>query len=116
MEIRALNSHFGVEIIGIDLREAAENPNTSESRRVGVAIRYITPATRQTRVDEDYATLVCGEDRFGHFRAEIVPETTMSPEAVTFHQRVAESQGKIYLSKTNRAGIKGLVETNADAG
>ena len=90
----------------------ASNPNISASRRVGVAIRYITPAARQTRIDEDYATLVCGEDRFRHFKKEIVPETTMSSEAVAFHTRVAELQGKIYLSNTDRAGIKGLTETN----
>ena len=94
----------------------ASNPNISTSRRVGVAIRYITPAARQTRIDEDYATLVCGEDRFRHFKKEIVPETTMSSEAVAFHERVAELQGKIYLSNTDRAGIKGLIETNVDAG
>ena len=93
----------------------ASNPNISASRRVGVAIRYITPGARQTRIDEDYATLICGEDRFRHFKKEIAPETTMSSEAVAFHERVAELQGKIYLSDTDRAGIKGLIESNVDA-
>jgi hypothetical protein len=93
----------------------ASNPNISTGRRVGVAIRFITPDARQTRIDEDYATLVCGVDRFGHFEWEEVPETTMSSEAVAFHERVAELQGKIYLANTDRAGIKGLIETKADA-
>ena len=93
----------------------ASNPNITTSRRVGVAIRFITPDARQTRIDEDYATLVCGVDRFRHFKREIVPETTMSSEAVAFHEHVAELQGKIYLSKTDRAGIGGLVETNVEA-
>jgi len=93
----------------------ASNPNISTSRRVGVAIRFITPDARQTRIDEDYATLVCGQDRFGHFKREIAPETTMSSEAVVFHERVAELQGKIYLSNTDRAGVEGLSETNVDA-
>ena len=65
--------------------------------------------------DEDYATLVCGEDRFGHFKEEMAPKATMSSEAVAFHERVAELQGKIYLANTNRAGITGLVETNVGA-
>ena len=94
----------------------ASNSNNSTSRRVGAAIRYITPAARQTRIDEDYATLVCGEDRFGRFKKEIAPETTMSSEAVAFHEGVAELQGKIYLSNTDRAGIKGLIEINIDVG
>jgi hypothetical protein len=89
----------------------ASKPNISSSRRVGVAIRYITPIAKQTRVDEDYATLVCGGDRFKNFKEEEVPRTTMSPEAVAFHEHVAELQGKIYLSNTNRAGINGLAES-----
>jgi hypothetical protein len=79
---------------------------------VAVAIRYITPEARQTRIDEDYATLVCGEDRFGHFIPEIVPNTTMAPEAISFHERIAELQGQIYLSNTDRAGLTGLKETS----
>ena len=92
----------------------SSRPNNSMRRRVGLAIRYITPSARQTRIDEDYATLVCGEDRFGHFIKETAPKRTMSKEAVALHERVADLQGKIYLSKTNRAGIKGLIETNTD--
>ena len=65
--------------------------------------------------DEDYATLVCGEDRFGHFKEEMVPKTTMSSEAVAFHEHVADLQGKIYLANTNRAEITDLVETNVGA-
>ena len=56
----------------------ASTPNRAGHRRVGVAIRYVTPAARQTRIDVDYATLVSGEDRFGHFREEIAPVSTMS--------------------------------------
>ena len=90
----------------------ASGPNNSNGRRVGVAIRYITPSARQTRVDEDYATLVSGQDAFGHFKEEIVPKTTMAPEAVDFHARIAELQGRIYLANTARAGLSGLSETN----
>ena len=90
----------------------ASTANVSPERRVGVAIRYITPQAHQTRIDEDYATLVSGEDRFGHFLPEIVPNTTMAPEAISFHQRIAELQGQIYLSNTGRAGLTGLKETS----
>jgi len=90
----------------------ASTANVSPERRVGVAIRYITPQAHQTRIDEDYATLVSGEDRFGHFLPEIVPNTTMAPEAISFHERIAELQGQIYLSNTGRAGLTGLKETS----
>ena len=88
----------------------ASTPNKSNQRRVGVAIRYITPSARQTRIDEDYATLVCGEDHFGHFKEEIAPKTTMSAEATAFHEHVADLQGQIYLSNTDRNSIAGLAD------
>ena len=88
----------------------ASTPNKSNQRRVGVAIRYITPSARQTRIDEDYATLVSGEDRFGHFKEEIAPITTMSAEATAFHEHVADLQGQIYLSNTDRNSIAGLAD------
>ncbi len=88
----------------------ASTPNQSNQRRVGVAIRYITPSARQTRIDEDYATLVSGEDRFGHFKEEIAPKTTMSAEATAFHEHVADLQGQIYLSNTDRNSIAGLAD------
>ena len=83
----------------------ASTPNCSSKRRVGVAIRYITPSARQTRIDEDYATLVSGEDRFRHFNEEI---STMSSDAVDFHEHVADLQGQIYLTNTDRNSIAGL--------
>ena len=88
----------------------ASTPNQSNQRRVGIAIRYITPSARQTRIDEDYATLVSGEDRFGHFKEEIAPITTMSAEATAFHEHVADLQGQIYLSNTDRNSIAGLAD------
>ena len=86
----------------------ASTPNRAGHRRVGVAIRYITPAARQTRIDVDYATLVSGEDRFGHFKEEIAPVSTMSSDAIAFHEHVADLQGQIYLTDTDRNSIAGL--------
>ena len=100
-----------VSIHHVDMFHASTT-NDSPNRRVGVAIRYITPQARQTRIDEDYATLVSGEDRFGHFRPEHVPAATMDPEAMAFHERIADLQGQIYLSNTDRAGLGGLKETS----
>ena len=70
------------------------------------------PAARQERVDTDFATLLRGEDRYGHFQPEAAPEATMHPDAVVEHQRIADIQGQIYLSGTERAGVSGLIETN----
>ena len=90
----------------------ASKPNETSSRRVGVALRYITPEARQTRVETDFASLVRGEDRFGHFQAEARPNSTMNQDAIEEHKRIADIQGQINLHGTNREGLTGLIETN----
>ena len=90
----------------------ASKPNETERRRVGLALRYITPEARQERVETDFATLVRGKDHFGHFLPEARPSATMHTDAVAEHQRIAEIQGQIYLKGTNREGTVGLAETS----
>ena len=90
----------------------ASNPNETDRRRVGVALRYITPEARQERVETDFATLVRGQDDFGHFQPEAAPRATMDPKAISEHRRIAEIQGQIYLKGTEREGVGGLAETN----
>ena len=90
----------------------ASKPNDSTDRRVGLALRYITPQARQTRVATDFATLVSGKDDFGHFELEPRCERLMDPEFIALHERIANIQGSIYLQGTDRAGVDGLVETS----
>lgn len=45
----------------------ASGPNTTGDRRIGSAIRYITPEMRQTSGDRPLVALVAGEDRHGNF-------------------------------------------------
>jgi len=52
----------------------ASNPNTSADRRIGLAIRYVTPTMKQASGQAAFAHLVAGEDRFGHF--ELLPPAT----------------------------------------
>ena len=47
-------------------------PNPSNDRRIGFAIRYIPTSVAQV-AGEDSATLVRGEDRYGHFALEPDP-------------------------------------------
>lgn len=62
-------------------------PNRSADRRIGLGIRYMSTATRQRSPLPDWACLVRGVDRFGHFRLEPVPERggSLSPAAVAAH-------------------------------
>lgn len=95
----------------VDMWHASKS-NETTGRRVGLALRYITPEARQERVKTDFATLLRGEDRYGHFQSEAQPASTMHPDAVAEHQRIADIQGQIYLKGTERSGTAGLVETN----
>ena len=54
-----------------DVRLAhASEPNRSQERRIGYAIRYVAPHVRSRRIPPDTARLVRGTDRFGHFGPE----------------------------------------------
>ncbi len=60
------------------------DPNPSDDRRIGFAIRYVPTYVRQVAGSADSATLVRGKDRFGNFELEPRPESDMSPEALAY--------------------------------
>jgi ectoine hydroxylase-related dioxygenase (phytanoyl-CoA dioxygenase family) len=76
----------------------ASDPNRSDDRRIGVGIRYIPTSARQVRNDWDSATLVRGNDRFGHFELEPEPTCDFDPAAVAMHEKADREQRKIYYS------------------
>ncbi len=45
----------------------ASGPNTTDDRRIGSAIRYISPSMKQKTGDRTLVALVNGEDHYGHF-------------------------------------------------
>ena len=49
----------------------ASGPNRSDDRRIGIAVRYITPSMAMQGGERPPAALVSGEDRHGHF--ELMP-------------------------------------------
>lgn len=52
----------------------SSNPNGSGQPRIGFAVHFATPETRQTQFDDATATLARGNDRFGHWRPDPIPE------------------------------------------
>jgi len=69
----------------------ASGPNRSDTRRIGIAIRYLrTDVDPEGRLE--YATLVRGEDRFGHFRLAAGARADFTPEGLDLHDRVTEAQ------------------------
>jgi hypothetical protein len=79
------------------------DPNPSDLRRIGFAIRYIPTTVRQTAGAHDYATLVRGVDIYGHFEPEERPDADMSERAVAFHGAVTGNHAAILMRETGKA-------------
>lgn len=68
----------------------ASEPNRSDQRRIGVAVRYIAPHVRQIHAAKDSAWLVRGEDRYKNFIHETPPSTDMDSAARAEHDRIMQ--------------------------
>lgn len=71
-------------------------PNTSNIRRVGLTVQYAAPSMRQTVIDNESATLVRGEDRYGHFVPEPICMVDFDPAAVAFQKQAEDFKHKVY--------------------
>lgn len=76
----------------------ASEPNRSAHRRVGLVVRFATPAMRPVVVERDYAQLVCGEDAFCHYTPVPRPHKDASPEAVALWHKVSGERAGAYFS------------------
>lgn len=79
-------------------------PNTSDGRRVGLAVRYIKPYARRKPNTLDHATLVRGVDRYDTFFHDPAPRADMDPEAVAYLDSVLVKKfGNRYRRENNPA-------------
>ena len=83
------------------------DPNPSDDRRIGFAIRYIPTYVRQVAGSHDSATLVRGEDRHGNFEHEQRPDADMSEAAVAYHA-ADHRRARADPDARHRAGDAGL--------
>lgn len=81
-------------------------PNRSNDRRIGFAIRYIPTSVRQIAGERDSATLVRGEDRFGHFDPEPAPMAELAPDALALHAAIMERQRRVLYRGTDRTRFR----------
>jgi hypothetical protein len=80
-------------------------PNTSDHRRIGFAIRYVPTYVRQLTGVRDSATLVRGTDEYDNFVLEPAPVSDFHPDAVAFHSEMLEANDQIlYRGVPDRAG------------
>ena len=78
------------------------DPNPSDDRRIGFAIRYLPTHVRQVVGLHDSATLVRGEDRYGHFLPEQRPEFDLSPAALALHAAITGAHQQLLMRDTGR--------------
>jgi len=76
-------------------------PNRSNDRRIGLAIRYIPTDVRQLKV-RDSATLVRGVDREGNFDHEPRPRHDLDENALAAHADAVGRQVKALYSGTDK--------------
>lgn len=72
----------------------ASAPNLSSERRVGLTMNFIAPRNRQLVANQDFAMLVRGEDRYGHFETLPAPELDLSESALQWHHRVLSAHAE----------------------
>lgn len=79
-------------------------PNPSDQRRIGFAIRYLPTHVRQVVGTRDSATLVRGVDEYHNFAPERRPESDLSAAALAHHAEITGEANKILLRDTARTG------------
>jgi chlorinating enzyme len=76
------------------------DPNPSDRRRIGFAIRYLPTHVRQTVGTRDSATLVRGVDTYGNFLPERRPEADLAPAALAFHAEITQQTKQVLMRNT----------------
>jgi ectoine hydroxylase-related dioxygenase (phytanoyl-CoA dioxygenase family) len=79
--------------------------NRTAERRIGMAIRYIPPTVRQTKL-RDSAQLARGVDRHGHFDPEPRPRADLDAAALAAHADAVGRQVKALYSGTDKTAFR----------
>jgi len=78
----------------------ASDPNRSDDRRIGLAIRYVPASMRQIDGAAMSATLVRGQDRFGHFDLAPSGSGLLEPDDVARHRAIRDARRKVLMRQT----------------
>ena len=82
----------------------ASHANRSDDRRIGLALRYISPEMRQVVGGKDHAMLVRGEDRHGHFTLLDPPKGGFHPDDIATLTRVMKLEEAYYFADAAEQG------------
>lgn len=81
------------------------HPNTTNDRRIGLAIRYIPTHVRQLKTN-DSATLVRGVDEYNHFDHEPAPRADLDEAAIAAHADAMDRQVKALYHGTEKTQFR----------
>ncbi len=70
----------------------ASGPNSATDRRIGVAIRYVSPTVTPQFNTHDYALLARGNAKTRHWVTLAAPELAFSPTALDDYERILKQQ------------------------
>jgi len=77
------------------------SPNTTDDRRIGLALRYISTNMQQTAGLKPYAKLVAGSDNFGNFRLLDSPKGVLESDDVAVAYENIKIQEQFLFAGTN---------------
>lgn len=89
-----MSLHHGLAIHG-------SNPNSSNERRIGYAIRYINPNVQQQSARREYAMLARGVDRSQAFIHYAPPTALFSDSSLALYEEIKEMQSKVLMADLN---------------
>ncbi|MEM0991162.1 MAG: phytanoyl-CoA dioxygenase family protein [Pseudomonadota bacterium] len=81
------------------------HPNTTDDRRIGLAIRYIPTSARQTKL-RDAAVLVRGVDEYGHFDLLDGPKADLDDAAMAAHADSSDRLRRAVYSETDKTEFR----------
>jgi len=87
LEPGQMSLHHGLTIHG-------SGPNRSRDRRIGFAIRYLSPKAKQKVADRDYAIVARGVDSSGHFIHYAPPGRLFAPRSLELYEQIRSDQAK----------------------
>lgn len=76
------------------------HPNTSDDRRIGIAIRYISTKMKQSPGGNMAAMLVRGEDQYNHFRHCNRPSGVMTSNDLAHWMEISSARNSVLMGDT----------------
>ncbi len=78
----------------------ASGPNQSDHRRIGIAIRYVTPEVKQQFGERDYAMMARGMDSSDNWSHLTPPSVNCDASNMAIYGHIREHQAKILMRDT----------------